>query len=601
MSTILNTSNINNDNGRITFSGASSGIDWQASVDAIMAAKRIPADNIETKISANNDKISALNELKTLTLALANSLDKLRGGNQYATNDIFRSKVAYTQSAVAASAAPGHTASAASSLLSVAVTDKAQSGSHTVEVLQLAQSHQLRSDAVSSKTTDFTTLGFATGTITINGKNIDISGSDTLISVRDKINSLNTGTDAIGVSASIVSVSDTEHYLVLNAEETGFDNQITFGGDQAVHNALGFTTAGTNTVKNESRAAQNAQIRVDGLATVVERNSNTINDVLEGVTIDLLQAEEGTEVEIVVGSNYQSVKDTIVDFMEAYNNLRAFVTDQRTEQVRVEGEEATRGVLAFDPVLRRVTDELGSIVTMFQDSNTDGYRSLGQVGISMASDYTLTMDDSVFDTKLLGDLSAMRNLFSFQVSTSDARVVYFDHDNQSVNHTDGNGSNLPFYINIGGTDANGNVISATIAEAPGAGSVTNGSLEINGNKITVKAPSDAAGITFLVLGNNLGPIEDVTMTYTRGAADGLYQLFNEINDAEGVIEVTAQGLQSSNEQYEQNISRIEERLEVVKQNLTDRFLAMETALAQLENLKKQMEQQFEALTGNSNN
>ena len=41
-------------NGRVSFSGLSSGIDFQKAVDAIIAAKKIPIDTMSTKVDTNS-------------------------------------------------------------------------------------------------------------------------------------------------------------------------------------------------------------------------------------------------------------------------------------------------------------------------------------------------------------------------------------------------------------------------------------------------------------------------------------------------------------------------------------------------------------------
>lgn len=596
---VINTSNINNDNGRISFSGASSGIDWQASVDAIIAAKRLPADQIEKRIKANESTIDGYDQLKALTLDLANKLELLKGKNQYAsTTNSFDAKVAGAESSVKAGAPGGHVASAVGTLLGVAATSDAQKGSHTVEILQVAEAHQIRSGQFASKTDDFTTLGKTTGDITINGKTIQVNGSDNLLSLRDKINSLNSGSDALGVSASIVSVSDTEHYIVLSSDKTGASNAITFGGTQAVHNDLGFTTGGTDTVANEVKAAQNSQILVDGVATVVERDTNTINDVFEGVTLELLAAEVNTEIEITVDHNYQEVKDSIVNVVEAYNALRDFTTNQRTEQIRTEGsDKKEQGPLAFDPVMREVETQLGGIATFFGEHNVDGYQSLGQIGITMDRDFKLQLDDSEFDSKLLGDIEAMETLFSFQVSTSDARVVYYGHTEETTTTLDGT-SLEQYYINIQGTDANGSVIGANISTTLGNGTAGDATISVDGNRITVTS-GDAKGLSFLVFGTNLGPVADVGLTYSRGAADNLFEIYDKINSDEGSIKVSRDNLTSLNESHATDVETIDERLVRVRENLTQRFIAMETAMSRLNNLKEQLAQQLASISPKS--
>ena len=93
----------------------------------------------------------------------------------------------------------------------------ANPGTYQVEVRALAKQEKLRSDVVASSST---ALGYS-GTISVNGTDVAAVAGDTLASLRDKINAANSGTTPTGVTASIVDVSETEHYLMLTADATG--------------------------------------------------------------------------------------------------------------------------------------------------------------------------------------------------------------------------------------------------------------------------------------------------------------------------------------------------------------------------------------------
>ena len=130
MSDILNLSNVSVDeSGRVTVSGVSSGIDIGGTVDAIMAARRIPVDRLEAGIEANAIEIEAYTELSSLLNVLNQSVDALRGavtfgnsGNAYETKQAFAS----------GSRLDGGTASDAADLIGVTVTNDAIIGSHTM-------------------------------------------------------------------------------------------------------------------------------------------------------------------------------------------------------------------------------------------------------------------------------------------------------------------------------------------------------------------------------------------------------------------------------------------------------------------------------------
>lgn len=245
------------DSGHVTFSGLSSGIDFQGAVDSIIAARKIPVDTLQTKITDNQDKISALQDLRNLLGTFQNSMAKLYGQVSFGSaNDIFAGKQAFASS----TRIDGSSPSAAGNLLGVTVANSASAGSHTIEVLQTAKAHKVSSDLVVD---DTAALGLTTGdTFTINGVTITTDANDSLQDLRDRINNANTGGSATGVTASIVAVSASEHYLLLTADQTGTSITLADTGGTPLE-SIGILNGGA--IKNELQAAQSAKMYADGL------------------------------------------------------------------------------------------------------------------------------------------------------------------------------------------------------------------------------------------------------------------------------------------------------------------------------------------------
>ena len=147
---------------------------------------------------------------------------------------------------------------AAADLIGVNVTNAAVVGSHTLEVLRVATAEKDASDAQASLTD---ALGLA-GTFQINGQDVTVAAGDSLQSIVDRINNANTGDNATGVTASVVSPTAGENYLVLTADDTG--TAITFGDGDGVLQSLGVLDAGL-APNNQLQAATTAQFKADGL------------------------------------------------------------------------------------------------------------------------------------------------------------------------------------------------------------------------------------------------------------------------------------------------------------------------------------------------
>lgn len=562
----LNVNNLSVDrNGRVSFSGLGSNIDFQGVVDSIVAAKRIPIDRLETEVSTNESKIAALGDLRTLLTDVKDSLSALHGAVSFQNaNDAFEVKEAFAS----ASRTDGATASNAANLIGVTVSNTAPVGSHTLEVLQTAKAHKVASDAISSTTTALgfsgaETLTFATTDANGLAVNVDINvdSNTTLLGLRDLINNANSGTSATGVSASIVSVSTSEHYLVLTNEQTGediaisetagtplqtiglFDSGSAFKNElQASQKALmyadgildqtntiyesAYQTASTATVSTtgtleflDSGGASigtvgytagqtltdiatnisgaglgitasvvsdgtgarleissgsaftiaeagggNAltELGIDNKRRVIERNSNTVDDLFAGITVSLFQAEVGTTINLDIERNLNEIKTSVSTFVDAYNELRRFINDQRTlvETPDEDDDTVQSGLLFSSEALERADTQLSAIIGGGVAGVNNNFSVLAQIGVDfipLGSEAdpldanTLEIDEPTLDNALLNNVEDIRRLFSFDFTPSDPRVTLLDFNGNT--EYSAAGLTLNIQPNTGGNDS----------------------------------------------------------------------------------------------------------------------------------------------------
>lgn len=589
MVTGINTSGISvGKDGKVNMSGLNSSIDWKAIVDAQMAAKRQPAVKLETKISANTEKITAYAELKAKTLDVTAALDKLRGTSGLSSTNVFKTKTASGVTGPVDGAPSTHVPSAIGDLVTASISQTAPTGNHTIVINQVAKAQQIRTDV---QTSSNTALGLA-GTFTLNGKTVTVAASDTLLDVRSKIN----GSGA-GVTSTVVSSNSTSHYLVLSSNKTGTDSEMDFGGGNALTDALGLTDASGapgGPIKNELVEAKNAILTVDGIPGIT-RQTNEIDDVLEGVTLQVVKAEANTEITLKVEPDLNAVKTAIVDLVEAYNALRDFATDQKTSKDRNDdGTVGTNevGSLAYDNTMRQILAQLGNMAVTNKGDAADGFQSLSQIGITINEDYKLEIDDTTLDNRLITNVDEVRKMFAFDSSTSDSRLTVMDRTSDTQAGT--------YFVNIGGTDANGMPTTANIKTASGQSlaGLDDGSIQISGNVMTVvSGPAKGLKVYFTAEANQPA-IPDIQVTISRGVADQYYSYFNDTTAAAtGSLDTLSTQLSTESAEHTLRIASIDERLAFTRASLEAKFIAMEAALAQMESLKKTLTSYFEA--GNS--
>ncbi len=137
---------------------------------------------------------------------------------------------------------------------------------------------------------------------------------------------------------------------------------------------------------NLLRAAQNAQLKIDGIAISRKANSN-LADIIEGVSLNLLKtSQDNVETEIL--NDNDAAKKQVLSFVKAYNELLQFSEDAaKTAKIKEAGKyremRAESGVLATNATIRQLVNGLKVHTSNAYPTNRDPHiRTLTQIGIS---------------------------------------------------------------------------------------------------------------------------------------------------------------------------------------------------------------------------
>ena len=583
--------------GRVTFSGLGSGIDAQAAVDGIISARRIPIDRLEQRISDDEAKIAVLDDISALTNNLLEAVDSLRGNVSFdGSSDIFEAKSSFASSGRTDAQSP----SAAVEIIGVTASNRAQTGTHTIEVQQIASAHKIASGAISGATTD--AIGLS-GTFDINGASITIDSDDSLFDLRDAINAANTGDTATGVTASIISISDNEHVLTLTADETGADSLISLSdqsGDPVLETLDVVDNLGA--INYELQAANNAEIAVDGLdqiggVSTIERSSNTIDDVFDGITLSLFKAEAGTTITLDVEQDLNQVKSAIVDVVDAYNELRTFINTQAQSEIVDEDGEVSEGLLAGTRILSDIRSRLSAAISSPAEAADPTFSSLAEIGITIQGSAsvanpllanTLAIDETKLDESLLNQSDAVRDLFAFDMSSSSSDVLLIGFNEKTSYNSDGYTLNVAY--------SGGEIVSANINGA--ADGSDDGSVSVDGQRLTV-IDGGAEGLQVLYTGD--ASASGIQLDLSLGVGAHLHAAASQLLDSDsGVIASEIDTLTDKNERAETRVDALNERLERERERLLTRFANMEAALASMNTLLESIRSQIDSAFGNSN-
>ncbi len=366
----------------ITSSGTGSGLDIAGIVDQLVNAERAPvASRLTAKESKANELLSALGKFRSSLASFQDSLKGLKDVNTFQGR-----KVTTGDDKV-------FTATANSS---------SRPGSYSVEVTALATAHRLSAAAQPDATS---AIGTGIISITVNGLTSNIAIDGTANSLNDIRNAINAAPDNPGVRATIVTGADGAH-LVLSATKTGLANAMTVavsGGDGGL-SPFAYTAGGPSNTMTQLSAAADAGAIIDGV--VVSSATNTISDAVEGVTLNLVSANPGTELTLGIDYDTDGAKRSVGNFVNSYNKL----IDTITELTKYNKDTKDAAPLLGDSTVRGIRDQLRREISSVA-GNTNA-ASLASVGVTTQIDGKLAADATRLDAAIAADFDSIGELFS---------------------------------------------------------------------------------------------------------------------------------------------------------------------------------------------
>ena len=394
----------------ITSLGVGSGLDAETIVSKLVAIERQPIDQLATEKKTLDTEVSSFGKVQSYMSALRDAARKLTDASTWAA-------VTATSSDAAA--------------IGVSAGDGAAAGSYNLSVDHLAMAQSVTSAAFAGSTS---TVGEGIMTFTLGSWSddqssftaksgatpveVNISSTDTLADVRDKIN----GSGA-GVIASIVTDASGAR-LSIRSKETGLDNgfQLTTNDSDGIdEDAAGLSRlsydplSGANQM-TRNQAAQNALATINGIT--IDSASNTLSNVLDGLTVTLNKVVPSTSpISISVAQDNDSMRKAMTDFASAYNDAMKYLRDQT----------------AYDPTTKKGGPLQGdrtaiSLVSQLRtlaggSTNASGvFTRLTDIGLEPQKDGSLSIKADKMTTAL-GNLTELKKMFATVDATTTGGVT----------------------------------------------------------------------------------------------------------------------------------------------------------------------------------
>jgi flagellar hook-associated protein 2 len=365
----------------LTSLNAGSGVDVASLAQNLVDAEKTPQQNaINAKISKNEARVSGYAAISFVSNELNNAFTALKDQNNFS-------------SLTATNSQP--------SAFAVTTSATATSGSHDIEVLQLAKSQRTIS------------TGYASATVPVNGGNA-MALTLTVGGVAKPVISLAPGTDTPQNIVNAINAAKTgvTASLVNTGDGSASPFQIVLSGPKGAAGAFSLSTAytqidGTSSANPNSgslglnfgsnpanQVASDAKVKVDGITFT--RNTNTLTDVLPGATLDLKTVTTGA-ADLSLVRDTTALKDKFKALVTSYNDATSMlnvVTDPKSTM------ETYGATLVGDATARSVKAMMRTLVQ--GESNTPGSKisTMWQMGISIDRSGVMSLDETKLDAAL---------------------------------------------------------------------------------------------------------------------------------------------------------------------------------------------------------
>jgi flagellar hook-associated protein 2 len=360
----------------ITVGGLASGLDTATIISKLVSIEQQPVDALKQRLSDTQDTRDAVGQVTKGVAALADAANALRD----ATTILVRKASSSNEGVVVATAGTG-----------------AQRGTVGITVTQLARG-SVAGATVGLASADATvaasdgTFKFQVGGGAV--QSVSVSATTTLQQLAEEINNLGAGVVASAVNLG--TAADPDFRLQLSSTATGSSSTVTVVHDD------------TNLAVKTTQAGQNALFTVDGFSGTFQRESNTVADVLPGVTFQLQSLGTAT---VTVADDTNAITSNAQALATAFNNLVTFVNGQNTVTESSDKSTSTVGPLANETTVRRVIDQLHATLSEPYAGATGQYVNLSSIGFATQKDGTISFDASKFQTALAADPSGVAAVF----------------------------------------------------------------------------------------------------------------------------------------------------------------------------------------------
>lgn len=550
--------------GSVNFAGLGNGTDFGKIVEGMVKTQSFHKRRLERWKQGWEDKSKELLNLNAKVLNLRTVLKKMD-----TTGELLGKQISSSDSGVVTAEASG----------------SASFNSHKVQVKQLATADHWSSqgegfEELSSKLV----ASNATFKFSYAGKSVELNVPQNT-TLEQFVQNINNHKDLRGkVRASAVS-DGNRYFLQLKGLNLGAENAIMLSNS----GVPGLQPSSFTNIQS----AQDALLKVDGFPPGTDkwmrRSTNTINDALEGVTLNLKSAKPNSTVDITIAHDQNKTKEKVQEFLKAMNEVRVQV--KKLTEVSSQGKDKAKGSIltgnyGVEMVSQRLKMAISSPGMGFElaGDHADLYSALAAIGITSdansgsASFRQLKLDETVFDKALKDNPEAVTALF----------ITDHTMTTQSTDFVPGS-----ILKNV--TPAGKHQVQYSVSAGKITGATINGkAAKISGWEIT-GTHDNARGMSFNVTNQADGTYSG-TINVRLGKIHELIQDIRELTDPNnGTLKLIEKNYKSIIENIDKKIERETIRIAGKERRLKLRFSRLDATLGRYDKMQAALKSQIAKL------
>ena len=322
-----------------------------------------------------------------------------------------------------------------------------------------------------------------------------------------------------------------------------------------------------------------------GVPAYISRSSNTVDDVINGITLHLHDTTDASGEEVTLTRDTETIEEYLATMVEAYNAVMTNIQ----ESTGYDQETNTAGILMGDYTVRTIRSDINtpfvSLTSGFLE-DVDSFLTPAHIGLELDGNGLLSLDSNVFNEAISEDYMAVLALIGATKSgSSDSNTIDFYGASET-------------YTTAGTYD-----VQVVIS----AGAITSAKIKLSGESTW----RDATYSDNIVYGDstfddygNANYAENGLMLSVDLSQDGTFEasvrvkqgFAGDLEDAlDSMLRTVTGSLTIDQEYIDENIESIKEKIEEEEERLEDKEERLITKYANLEKTLTLLQNQLSAL------